>query len=453
MAQVDVLVAGAGAAGLVAALAAAEAGATVLVAERDARVAGTTAMSTGLIPAAGTPEQARAGIADCPERLAHDILAKHGGRTDARMVEELARRSAGVVAWLQRHGVPLSLVAGFTYPGHSVRRMMGTPHRTGAELVAALLAAVEAAGALLLTRARVAELLPAGPARIGAVVLERPDGALERVEARAVVLAMGGFAGDPGRVARFIPAMAGAVAHTHPGCRGDWIDWAVELGLEMADMDSHQGHGGLALGHAVPILWASMTEGGIQVNRAGVRFHDESRGYSEAAAAVNAQGGAVSIWDARIQKVLDQFDDTAEARRAGAIVAAASVTDLARRLDLPQGPLAATLAEVETLARSGRPCRFGRRFTHPPLAPPYHAARVTGALFHTQGGLVVDTQARVRHVSGQPFANLFAAGGTARGLSGPGAAGYIAGNGLLAATGLGRIAGERAAAVAREGRA
>ncbi len=444
----DVVVAGGGAAGLVAALAAADAGASVLLVERDATLAGTTAMSTGLIPAAGTPEQGAAGIADSPALLARDILAKHGGRTDAAVVERLAAESAAAVGWLQRHGVPLSLVTGFTYPGHSVMRMMGTPNRTGAELVAALVEAAERAGVAVMTRARLADVEADADGRVLAVRVERPDGACERIGCGALVLAMGGFAGAPDLVARFLPEMAGATMHGHPGCRGDWLALAERLGARLADMDSYQGHGGLAAGHGVPILWPSMTEGGVQVNREGHRFHDESRGYSEAAAAVNAQPGGVawSIWDARIQQVLDQFDDTRDARAAGAILVAGSIAELAALIGLPEPALAATLAEVEARTRDGAPCPFGRRFApRPPLAPPYHAARVTGALFHTQGGMVVDPDGRVIGADGRPLPNLFAAGGTARGLSGPGASGYIAGNGLLAATGLGRLAGRAAA--------
>lgn len=448
---VDVLVAGGGAAGLVAALAAADRGATVLLAERDARLAGTTAMSTGLIPAAGTPEQAALAISDSADLLARDILAKHGGRTDAAVVRRLAAESAATVGWLQRHGVPLSLVTGFTYPGHSVMRMMGTPNRTGAELVAALAGAVEAAGVAVVTRARLADLETAADGTVTAALLERPDGARERIGCRALILAMGGFAGAADHVARYLPEMAGATMHGHPGCRGDWLPIAERLGAALADMDSYQGHGGLAAGHGVPILWPSMTEGGVQVNRNGLRFHDESRGYSEAAAMVNAQPGGVawSIWDARIQAVLDQFDDTRDARAAGAILTAGSVKELAGQTGLPAPALERTLAEVADLTRSGAPCPFGRRFApRPPLAPPFHAARVTGALFHTQGGMAVDPDARVLDRNGRPFPNLFAAGGTARGLSGPGASGYIAGNGLLAATGLGRLAGLAAARLA-----
>ena len=450
-AGVDVLVVGAGAAGLCAALAAREAGAEVLVAERDQVARGTTAMSTGLIPAAGTPEQAAAGIADTPARIAEDILAKSGGRADAAVVARLAAESAAAVAWLQNHGVPLSLVTGFTYPGHSVARMMGTPNRTGEELMAALATAAARAGVLLVLQARARDLWAEASGRIRAVTLERPGGAAETVACGALVLACGGFAGAADLLARHIPAMAGATVHSHPGVTGDAVRWGAALGAELADMDAWQGHAGLAAGHGVPILWATMVEGGIQVNRLGLRFGDESRGYSQAAADVVAQPGGVafSIWDARIEAVMTQFDDHRDAHRAGAIVRAADAAGLAAATGLPAAALAATLAEVAQATASGAPDHFGRRFLpRPPLAPPYFAARVTGALFHTQGGLAVTPEGRVRRPDGTAFPNLFAAGGAARGVSGPGAAGYIAGNGLLSATGLGRLAGRAAAGLA-----
>jgi fumarate reductase flavoprotein subunit len=84
-----------------------------------------------------------------------------------------------------------------------------------------------------------------------------------------------------------------------------------------------------------------------------------------------------------------------------------------------------------------------------PLAPPYRAVRVTGALFHTQGGLAIRADARVKRAAGGVFPNLFAAGGAAAGLSGSRAAGYLSGNGLLTAVALGAIAGHEAARFSR----
>src|SRR5262245_28147383 len=139
--EIQVVVIGAGACGLTAALAAREAGAEVLVLERDAHPSGSTALSTGLIPAAGTRFQKALGIADSAELLANDIWGKAKGQTDRAIVDAVARASGPTIEWLaDRHGVAFTLVEGYLYPGHSVLRMHGTPHRTGEELEGALLA-------------------------------------------------------------------------------------------------------------------------------------------------------------------------------------------------------------------------------------------------------------------------------------------------------------------------
>jgi fumarate reductase flavoprotein subunit len=406
-------------------------------------------MSTGLIPAAGTPDQEAEGIADSPGLLARDIVAKTKGRTDPAIALRLAEESAETVLWLrERHGVPLSLVSGFLYPGNSVRRMFGTPHRTGEELMAALSDACTNAGADILTEATARALVADGD-RVTAVVVERPDGSTETIGADAVILATCGFGGDAQMVAEHIPEIAGAGYHGHPGNKGDAVRWGQALGAALADMGGYQGHGGLAAGHGVPILWPLIMEGGFQVNAHGRRFSNEALGYSEQAAKVNAQPGQVawSIFDARLDRLMRQFDDYSQALSAGAVVTAETPDMLAAQLGLPAAALASTIAEVAALTRGEGRCAFGRDFTgKPPLAAPYFAAKVQGVLFHTQGGLVVDRDARVLKADGSPFPNLFAGGGAARGVSGPDASGYIAGNGLLTATTFGKLAGRAAAA-------
>lgn len=447
--HVPVVVIGAGGTGLCAALAVAERGVEVLVVERDATPLGSTAMSTGLIPAAGTPEQAAEGIDDSPEHFAADIAAKTKSATDLAMARHVADESADTVAWLRdAHGVPLSLIGGFLYPGHSARRMYGTPNRTGGELMAALEAAAERAGVMVLTEAVARDLLREGD-RVTGLVVERRDGSVETITCDALILACSGFGGAADLVARHIPDMAEAVFHGHPGNKGDALRWGAEMGAGLADLGAYQGHGGLAAGHGVPILWPLIMEGGFQVNAQALRFSNEASGYSEQAAKVNAQPGHVawSIFDERLHQLMLAFDDYQDAQRAGAVVRADSVAALAEAVRLPVGPFAETVAAVAALTRGDGVDAFGRDFTgKPELAGPWYAAKVTGALFHTQGGLVVDGDARVLRADGSPFPNLFAGGGAARGLSGPGADGYLAGNGLLAATTLGKLAGRAAAA-------
>ncbi len=445
----DVVVVGAGACGMSAGLAAAEAGAETLVIERDATPLGSTAMSTGLIPAAGTPEQAALGIADDPEILLADIVRKTKGRVDVAVAARLAEESAHTVAWLRdSHGVPLTLVQGFLYPGHSHMRMYGTPNRTGSELEAALEAALARSGAELLTSARVETLFVEGD-HVRGVEVVRPDGAVQQIGCGALILACCGFGANAAMVREWIPEMAEAVYHGHPGNTGDAMVWADALGAELADMTGYQGHGGLAAGHGVPILWPVIMEGGFQVNREGRRFSDESLGYSEQAAKVNAQPGHVawSLYDERLHQIMHQFDDYHDALRAGAVMTAQTWDALARTAGLPVEAVLETVRAVEAMAKGEAQDAFGRDFTGKPvLSGPFYAVRVTGALFHTQGGLAVDADARVKRKDGGAFPNLFAGGGAARGLSGPESNGYIAGNGLLTATTLGKIAGRVAAA-------
>lgn len=447
--EAPVVIVGAGGCGLTAALAARDGGAEVLVIERDDSPLGSTAMSTGLIPAAGTPEQAARGIPDTPEIFTRDILAKTKGKTDPVIAELLARESAETITWLRdSHGAPLSLVDGFLYPGHSHMRMYGTPNRTGGELQAALERAVADAGATLLTGCAVETLFVDADDRIVGVRAVRTDGSVEDVGCQALILACCGFGANTELLAQHIPEIAEAVYFGHPGNRGDAILWGEQMGAGLADMAAYQGHGGLAAGHGVPILWPLIMEGGFQVNLLGERFSNEAEGYSEQAAKVNAQPEhlAWSIFDERLHQLMCGFDDYRDALGAGAVLQADSIAELAARTRLPADALEATVRAVEACVRGAATDPFGRDFTgKPPLQAPYRAAKVTGALFHTQGGLVVDGDARVLRADGRPFPNLFAGGGAARGISGPGASGYMAGNGLLTATTLGKLAGRAAA--------
>lgn len=445
--HVPVLIVGAGAAGHVAALACRDAGIECVMLERDEVPQGSTALSSGLVPAAGTSFQRAKGIDDDPARFAADIQRKAKGLADPILVDALASAIGPTVEWLAaRHGIPFDVVEGFLYPGHDAMRMHGTPRRTGSELMAALARAAESAGAIALTRARADGLFADPDGTVRGVAIERPDGVYERIGCDALVLACNGFGGNPDMVARFLPEMRGALFFGHAGNRGEGIVWGEALGAAVRHMGAYQGHGSVAVPHGILITWAVMMEGGIQVNTAGDRFSNEHRGYSEQAVAVLAQPGAVAydIYDRRCHEVALQFDEYREAVAIGAVREFSDAAALAAAFDLPTDRLRRAIAITD-----GRtPDPFGRDFSaKPPLVPPYFAVRVTGGLFHTQGGLVVGTDARVRRADGSALPNLFAAGGTACGISGPAVWGYLSGNGLLSAVGLGRIAGRNAAAI------
>ena len=423
--KVPVVIVGAGACGLTAALAARDAGAEVVVLERDASPSGSTALSSGFIPAAGTRYQRAAGIDDSPEVFAADVMRKNHNQADERMVATVCRAIGPTLEWLDdRHGVDFDVLQGFAYPGHSRLRMHAVAERTGEALMAALLRAC--ADVDILTSARVTAV------DRERVRFERPDGSAEEVEHDALVLACSGFGGNKDMVERYLPEISSALYFGHVGNQGDAVRWGTALGAKAADMTAYQGHGSVATPHGILITWALMTEGGLQVNENGERFSNEHLGYSELCLPVLEQPGRVAwcIYDERLHRLGMTFPDYRDAHAAGAVKPAPK---------LPH--LDATLAKVARFADGREKDPFGRDFTtKPKLVPPYYAVKVTGALFHTQGGLEIDEQARV-----VPLANLFAGGGAARGLSGAHVWGYLSGNGLLSAIGLGAIAGRSAA--------
>jgi fumarate reductase flavoprotein subunit len=171
------------------------------------------------------------------------------------------------------------------------------------------------------------------------------------------------------------------------------------------------------------ITWALMMEGGIQVNARGEHFHDETARYSEAAVDVLAQPGGIAWnpFDARLLALGRSFPDFVAAEATGAVRHAADAATLAAWIGCDAAALERTLAGTQ-------------------VAAPYCAVRVTGALFHTQGGIAIDAACRALWRNGSPHPNLLAAGGAARGVSGNAVWGYLSGNGLLNAVAGGFIA-------------
>ena len=447
--DVPLLIVGAGAAGLCAALAAKEAGVEPLVVERDAVPSGSTALSAGLIPAAATRFQRAKGIEDSPKSFAADIQRKAKGEADAAVVDAVAHGAGTLVEWLaDRYGLPFDVVDNFNYPGHSAMRMHGLPTRTGSELIDRLRHAAETSDIAIVSPCIADRLLAAPDGRIRGVEILRGDGRRERIGCATLILACNGFGGNPELVRRFIPEMGDALYFGHPGNRGDAVLWGEALGATLTHLGAYQGHGSVATPHNILITWATIMQGGIQINRDGLRFCDEAQGYSEQAAEVLRQPGAVawSIFDARIAAVARQFEDFRDAERAGAILTGRSIAELAGAMRVPAATFSTQWAEVESLKATSGQDRYGRQFAPAQLCvAPFHAVKVTGALFHTQGGLAIDGAGRVRRKDGTLFPNLFAAGGAAAGVSGSRAAGYLSGNGLLTATVLGRSAGRAAA--------
>jgi fumarate reductase flavoprotein subunit len=181
------------------------------------------------------------------------------------------------------------------------------------------------------------------------------------------------------------------------------------------------------------------TLGGILVNRQGQRFIAEDIGPSGLAPHVLAQAGgqALEVFDAAIEAQLGNHGAYQQALKAGCVMTDHTLEGLARQAGVDPLALSRAVADAGACARGERADPLGRREFARALAAPFKASWVTGALSHTQGGLLTRDDGAVLHHSGEVMAGLYAVGGSAAGLSGRGADGYLPGNGLAQAFGLG----------------
>ncbi|NKQ54469.1 FAD-binding protein [Amycolatopsis sp. K13G38] len=440
----DLIVAGAGG-GLAGALRAAELGLSVLVVEASEhfRRGNNTSMSTAMFPGAGSRWQAEAGIEDSPQRFVADIMAKTHGQADARLARMLAHVSAPLVEWLaDSAGLPLSLVTDFNYPGHAVPRCHSIPGRHGSGVIDHLARRVTGHENIeLLVPAKLAEVRTDGDG-VCAAVVRYPDGTREEIPARSVLLATNGYGADRDLVARHLPEIADALYQGSDQSLGDALRIGEKLGAATGYLDAYQGHAAIAANAGTMVGWATIIHGAILVDEDGRRFGDETRGYSEYAAELAARPGATGwiVLDETIFQQCQAFQDFRDTVASGALVWGEDAAGIAAATALPA--LADELALAAAIARGEREDPFGRTNWERPLSGRYAAVRVVPALFHTQGGLLVDEHAAVVDAEDRPIPGLYAAGGAAAGISGHGAAGYLPGNGLLPAFGLAYLAAD-----------
>jgi fumarate reductase flavoprotein subunit len=445
----DVLVIGGGACGLAAAITAHDAGLTTAILEKRDRPGGNSALSTGSVAGAGSKYQKRAGINDSAEAMYADLMNVARETDDPELVRRLTGISASIVEWLiEEVGTKIDIVTAYKHIGHSVSRLHAPVSRRGADLVDDLLSAVEKRGISLAVGNAAKDLIVEDGAVMGAIVDSGKS--TEEVRAKKTILAVNGYAGNAELVKRYCPEIAGAHYFGALGSTGEAVIWGEKLGAAFGNMEAYQGYPAIAYPEGSILSWTVVEKGGFMVGADAKRFGDESSGYSGYASVVLKQGGqAYVVFDQKMFDVGMGEEEFVALWERGGVKKANDIAGLAAVYGLDAKALAEELAAFNAAASGKAKDRFGRTdFGLAPLAPPFYVGRVIPALFHTQGGLRVDSDARVLRKDGKPIPNLFAGGGAACGISGKkGAFGYASGNGLLSAIGLGRIG---ALAAARE---
>jgi fumarate reductase flavoprotein subunit len=448
--DVDVLVIGGGGCGLVASLAAAQKGLQVFLVEKEKTAGGNTSLSQAMVPAAGTRLQKEAGIEDSVERMTRDILNKNAYGSDPELTQHVAQDSSKLVEWLNDDlGIRLELVTDFLYPGHSQYRIHSNRTKKGEHLVNDLIRVASRYENIdIAYNAPARRLVVTTDGEVLGAEVEIEGVGKNLARAKKVILALNGFGANREMLVKYIPEMKDAYYFGHEGNTGEGILWGEALGGALDCMGAYQAHGSVTYPHGTLLTYVTVSMGGYHVNLDGKRFVNEYHGYSEHALDVLAQreGVAVAVFDERIYRTVEGYEDFQQCIRMGAIKKFDNIGDLAASFRLPVEETAATHEDFLKSARGEVNDPLGRRDFGKPLERPLYGAKVTGALFHTQGGLKVNKNAQVLRKDGTPIPNLYAGGGTAAGFSGKkGPAGYLSANGLLAALVLGKIAGEEAA--------
>ena len=486
----DVVIIGAGGAGMTAALTASDAGKSVLVLESQPAVGGNSVKSTGGMNAAKTVYQdvntfgESAGIEktlksaeayadneaittlaatvkeqwdawqanpegyfDSTELFALDTLIGGKGLNDPELVNTLVSNSAAAIDYLDSIGIHLNNVAAFG--GASVKRIHrpvndeGKTVSVGAYTVPLLEAACQGRDNLaLLTDVTATKLLTNEAGAVIGVEAQGKTGNKVTVNAKAVILATGGFGANLDMVVQYKPDLAGFMTTNAAGIQGQGILMAAEIGAATVDMEQIQIHPTVQADTASLITEGLRGDGAILVNANGERFIDEVGTRDVVSAAEIAQPDSFS-WLVVDQKMVDASSVIQGYIKRGLMLQGDTYEALAAELGIPADAFAATMEKWNGYVADKNDPDFGRTsFAQPLDTAPFYAVKVTAGIHHTMGGLKIDTQTHVLNTEGQIIPGLFAAGEVTGGVHG---GNRLGGNAVADFVVFGRIAGQAAA--------
>ena len=437
----DIVVIGAGGAGLSAATQAASMGAHVIVLEKQGIIGGNTNYSTGGLNAAETSVQKKLGIADSKKSHYDDTMAGGYFLNDPSLVETLVNKAAAAVDWLISLGADLSNVGQLA--GSSQKRT----HRPdggaaiGPHLMAVLSKAVKSENISVRTRNTVTALTEQN-GKVTGVKVSTPTGTYT-IKAKAVIIATGGFGANLSMVAQYRPEFKDFNTSNHYGATGDAFEWVSSLDVPLVDMDQIQIHPTGEIGSHLLITEAVRGNGAILVNHDGVRFANEMQTRDKLSEAILAQTGksAFLIFDQSVRESLAAIENYSQ---QGLLTTAGSASDLAQTLKLPVSTFVETMDKYQEYQTTGEDLEFGRKedeMPQPLTQAPFYAIEVEPVLHHTMGGIKINSNAEVVNKSGNPVPGLYAAGEVTGGVHG---GNRLGGNAVADIIVFGQIAGTSA---------
>ena len=489
---VDVVVVGAGGAGMTAAITATDAGKKVIVVESQPITGGNSVRSTGGMNAAKTPYQDKnefkeaagvektlataaekfadnetitalaatvksqwdayqanpQGYFDSVELMELDTLIGGKGKNNPELVKTLAENSAAAIEWLASIGAEVKNVGAFG--GASVKRIHrpvnadGKVTAVGAYIVPILEKNLQDRNVQFLFDTTANEIIMKDGKAVG-IKATGKDGHKVTINAKSVVIATGGFGANAEMVEKYKPELKGFATTNAEGAQGQGIEMATAVGAATVDMDQIQIHPTVHIeedGNAHLITEGLRGDGAILVNAEGKRFYDEVSTRDKVSAAIIAQPDK-SAWLVVDQSMVDKSAVIAGYIKSGYTVTGATYEELAKAMGVDEATFVSTMNTWNQAVEAKSDAEFNRTsFANPLTAAPYYAIKITPAVHHTMGGIVINPKAEVLNEKGEVISGLFAAGEVTGGVHG---ANRLGGNAVADFVVFGRIAGQSAA--------
>ena len=489
---VDVVVVGAGGAGMTAAITATDAGKKVIVVESQPIAGGNSVRSTGGMNAAKTPYQDKnefkeaagvektlataaekyadnatitalaatvksqwdayqanpQGYFDSVELMELDTLIGGKGKNNPELVKALAENSAAAIEWLASIGADVKNVGAFG--GASVKRIHrpvnadGKVTAVGAYIVPILEKNLQDRNVQFLFDTTANEIIMKDGKAVG-IKATGKDGNKVTINAKSVVIATGGFGANAEMVEKYKPELKGFATTNAEGAQGQGIDMATAVGAATVDMDQIQIHPTVHIeedGNAHLITEGLRGDGAILVNAEGKRFYDEVSTRDKVSAAIIAQPDK-SAWLVVDQSMVDKSAVIAGYIKSGYTVTGATYEELAKAMGVDEATFTSTMNTWNQAVEAKSDAEFGRTsFANPLTTAPYYAIKITPAVHHTMGGIVINPKAEVLNEKGEAISGLYAAGEVTGGVHG---ANRLGGNAVADFVVFGRISGQSAA--------